>query len=158
MVIRPDRRVFWDRYGRLFRRLGIIIPAAFMVTLLLIAFDWSGLRVFHVEWLLTVATLLLVLLWCGVAIALLLTVLTEVALRVDRLELVDGRLTRHLMLQRMHVLVDGATLRQIPITTIVSGAGGKGRVLIPHLFYAQADRDRLLGAAGLAEPAAMPPG
>ena len=133
-----------------------------MVTLLLIALDWSPLQVVHAGWLLSVATILLVLLWAGIAVALLATAFVAIALHVDRLELRDGRLRRQLVLQpHMEVRVEGATLKRIAGTTAVRGAAGKGRVLIPHLFYAQPDLDRLWAAAGLVEDApdrVTPPG
>jgi hypothetical protein len=158
MIIRPDRRIFWGRYKRYFKRLVVIVPAAVMATLLLVGMDWRPLRVVHVEWLLNVALFLLIVLWCGIAVALIVAGLIEVFLRTDRVELNDGVLLRHLWVgSDMKTSVDGATVSRVPLVITVQGASKKGRVLIPSLFYSRADVDRLMLAAGIGEePPTLP--
>jgi hypothetical protein len=142
-----------------FRRAGIAIPATLMITLVLVAIDWTPLRTHHFEWLLTIAVVMVSVLWLGIAFVFLTLVFVAVALRVDRIELDEGRVRRRLIFGRlMEVPVEGALLVRLKGSDIVRGASTKRRLLVPHLFYAPEDLDRLWAAAGLtpADPEAPP--
>ena len=146
-----------------FRRLGIAIPATLMITLVLVAIDWTPLRTHHVEWLLTIAVILVSVLWIAIAFALIALAIVAVALRVERIEVEGGRIRRRLIFSRqMEVPVQGAALTRRKGLDIVRAASTKRRLLAPHLFYAPEDLDRVWAAAGLSpagpDAAPKPPG
>ena len=150
MEIRPNRARFWFPWRKRFRRLAIAIPATLMITLVLVALDWTPLRTHHVEWLLTIAVVLLTVLWIGIAFTLLSLALVAVALRVERLEVGAGRIQRHLVSgRRMEVPVEGASLTRRKGFDIIRAASSRRALRVPHLFYPPDDLDRLWAAAGL---------
>ena len=109
----------------------------------------------HLEWLVTVAYVLLGVLWVALAAVLGSLALIAVSLRVDRLELGDGRLARRLVVSRpMQVSVEGAELKRVGGNLVVCGADGTARVVIPRLFYTAEDLERLWAATGISEDAA----
>lgn len=121
-----------------------------MLTLLLIAIDWTPLRTYHLEWLPAIAWFLAWVLWLGIAFVLLALAFVAVALRVDRVVLESGRIRRHLVFgRRREVPVEGASLTRRKNLDVIRGASTKGRILVPHLFYAPEELDRLWSAAGL---------
>src|SRR5258706_9620424 len=150
-VVRPDRARFWRPWRRRFPRLVLIIPAAFMVTLLLIAIDWTPLGTYPLEWLPYIAWFLLLVLWPAIAFTFLAIAFLAVALQVERIELDAGRIRRHLVFgRRMEVPVEGASLIRRKGLDVVRAASTKRRLLAPHVFYALEDLDRLWATPGLA--------
>jgi hypothetical protein len=128
----------------------VIIPAAFMVMLLLLVIDWTPLRRYQLEWLPSIAWFLLWVVWAGLAFTLVALAFIVVVLRVDRLVLESGRIRRHLVFgRRMEVPIEGAMLTRRKSLDVVAVAGRRRRVLVPHVFYAPEDLDRLWEAAGL---------
>lgn len=121
-----------------------------MVTLLLMAIDWTPLGTYHLEWLPSIAWFLLLVVWPAIAFTLLALAFLAVALRVERIELDAGRIRRHLVFgRRMDVPVEGASLTRRKGLDVIQAAATKGRFVAPHLFYAPEDLDRLWSAAGL---------
>ena len=130
-----------------------------MVTLVLIAIDWTPLGTYHLEWLPYIAWFLLLVLWPAIAFTFLAIAFLAVALRVERIELEAGRIRRQMVFgRRMEVPVEGASLTRRKGLDVVNAAATKRRVLAPHLFYVPEDLDRLWAAAGLtpADPDAPP--
>ncbi len=122
-----------------------------MVTLLLIAIDWTPLGTYHLEWLPYIAWFLLLVLWPAIAFTFLAIAFLAVALQVERIELDAGRIRRHLVFgRRMEVPVEGASLIRRKGLDVVRAASTKRRLLAPHVFYALEDLDRLWATAGLA--------
>ena len=151
MIVRPDRERYWRSWRRRWPRLVVVFAGAVMVTLLLVAIDWSPLEKFGLGWLLTIAAVLLWVLWLGLALAVSSLGVIAVALRVDRLVIDEGLVRRHLIFgRRMEVPVEGAALTRGRGRDVVTVPGsGRGRVLVPHLFYAPEELDRLWAAAGI---------
>ena len=152
MIVRPDRGRFWSSWRRRWPRLVVVFAGAVMVTLLLAAIDWRPLERFGLGWLLTIAVVLLWVLWLGLALLAGLLGLLVVALRVDRIE-VDGGVVRRVRVlgRRSEVPIEGSTVTRGTRSDVVTGGGR--RLIAPHVFYAPEELDRLWEAAGFSEAA-----
>lgn len=121
-----------------------------MITLVLVAVDWTPLRRHHLEWLVTIAVVLVTVLWIGIGFTLSSLAVVAVALRVERIEFDSGRIRRRLVFGRwMDVPIEGASITRRKGVDVVRGPSTKRRLRAPHLFYAPEDLDRLWTAAGL---------
>ena len=148
MVLRPDRHRFWRNWRKRLPRLVVVFAGAIMVTLLLLAIDWSPLERFHLGWLVTIAAVLLWVLWLGLTLVMASLGLVAVALRVDRIEIDGTSVRRYLVLgRRITVPIESATVSRSARSDVVIG-GGK-RLVVPHVFYSPDDIDRLWAAGGL---------